>query len=63
MRDQMPFWRKLAAVAGPWLRVTKCDPLAKIRGVKKNGHNFQNIGSTINQYILIDVELMLIACG
>ena len=30
---------------------------------KNTGHNFHNIGSTINQHILIDVELTQIAGG
>ena len=67
-REQTPFWQKLAARQF-WpcfdrSNLVEGDPLAKIRGVrKKHGHDFQNIGSPINQRILIDVDLTLIACG
>ena len=51
-------------VARSRLRATKCDLLAKIWGVAKNrfGHNFQNIGSTLNQLLLIGYEPTLIRC-
>ena len=37
--------------------------VSKNKRCQKKAHTFQNIGSTINQRIPIDVELTLIACG
>ena len=52
-------------VARSWVSATKWGPLAKLWAVKKNkhGHNFQNIGSKLNQRGLIDYEPMLIQFG
>ena len=43
----------------------KWGPLAKLCGVQKNkhGHNFQNIGSKMNQRWVIDYDPMLIRFG
>ena len=43
----------------------KWGPLAKLSAVKKNryGHNFQNIGSKLNQRGLIDYDPTLIRFG
>ena len=50
-----------------WSQVsaTKCSRLAKIWGVTKNryGHNFQNIGSKLNQRLLTGYEPTLICFG
>ena len=45
-------------VARSWVSATKWGPLAKLLAVDKNkhGHNFQNIGSKLNQRGLIDYE-------
>ena len=52
-------------VARSWVSATKWGPLAKLLAVAKNkhGHNFQNIGSKLNQRGLIDYEPMLICFG
>ena len=44
------------------MSATKWGPLAKLLAVAKNkhGHNFQNIGSKLNQRGLIDYEPTLI---
>ena len=46
-------------VGRSWVSATKWGPLAKLCGVKKNrfGHNFQNIGSKMNQRWVIDYDL------
>ena len=48
-----------------WVSATKWGPLAKLCGVKKNkyGHNFQNIGSKLNQRWVIDYDPTLICFG
>ena len=52
-------------VARSWVSATKWGPLAKLLAVAKNkhGHNFQNIGSKLNQRGLIDYEPTLIQFG
>ena len=52
-------------VARSWVSATKWGPLAKLWAVKKNkhGHNFQNIGSKLNQRGLRDYEPTLIRFG
>ena len=52
-------------VARSWVSATKWGPLAKLLAVAKNkhGHNFQNIGSKLNQRGLRDYEPTLIRFG
>ena len=52
-------------VTWSWVSATKCGLLAKIWGVQKNkhGHNFQNIGSKMNQWLLIGYEPTLNRLG
>ena len=52
-------------VAWSWLRAAKCDQLEKNKRCYKNryGHNFQNIGSTMNERLFIGYEQTLIGCG
>ena len=52
-------------VARSWVSATKWHPLAKLSAVEKNRycHNFQNIGSKLNQRGLIDYEPTLIRFG
>ena len=47
------------------MMVNKCDALAKLCGVQKNryGHNFQNIGSKMNQRLVIVFVPTLIRFG
>ena len=58
-------FRPLIPIARSRLRATKCDPVAKLWGVARNryNHNVQNIGSTMNQRLLIGYEPTLICCG
>ena len=39
------------------VRTTKCNPVSGVR-FNKHGHNFQNIGSKMNQRLLIGYELI-----
>ena len=52
-------------VTRSWVSATKWGPLAKLCGVQENkhGHNFQNIGSKMNQCWVIDYDPMLIRFG
>ena len=52
-------------VARSWVSATKWGPLAKLSAVEKNryGHNFQNIGSKLNQRWVIDYDPTLIRFG
>ena len=53
-----------------WVNATKCGPLAKLWGVQQKQARpqfskcwFQNIGSKMNQWLVIVYELMLICFG
>ena len=52
-------------VARSWVSATKWGPLAKLWTVKKNkhGHNFQDIGSKMNQRLVIVYDPTLIRFG
>ena len=49
-------------VAQSRVRTTKCNPVSGVR-FNKHGHNFQNIGSKMNQRLLIVYEPTLICFG